>query len=100
VNKARAWKAWQRIGPGPGLLDAILAAVRRQRASPQWQDPQYVPGPANWLRDRRWEDEVAAAGGNEFDRAAERLCPGRKLTAAEEKLLGLNHTEDTHDADG
>jgi hypothetical protein len=68
VDKTNAIKVWTRINPDPGLLKVILAAVGRQKASPDWQDKQYIPGPAKWLRGRRWEDEVEpAAGGHTND---------------------------------
>jgi hypothetical protein len=39
------------------LLEVMLTAIEKQKRSLQWQDPDYIPHPANWLRDRRWEDE-------------------------------------------
>lgn len=41
-------------------LEVILAAVKRQRESRQWSkdNGQFVPYPATWLNQERWEDEV------------------------------------------
>lgn len=54
----KAFKALKVSGP---LLEILLAAVAAQRASRQWQDKQFIPHPATWLRQHRWEDEVEAA---------------------------------------
>ncbi len=39
-------------------LSTILAALERDKRSDQWQRDggQYIPYPATWLHDRRWED--------------------------------------------
>ena len=56
--KANAWKVWQRIKLEE--VDAILKALEVHKASDQWtrDDGRFIPHPAKWLRDRRWEDEV------------------------------------------
>ena len=58
--KQGAEKAFLKLNPDDALLDTMLAAIDRQRASPQWRDPQYIPHPATWLNGHRWEDEVKA----------------------------------------
>lgn len=36
----------------------MIQALERQKASRQWQedDGKYIPYPAKWLNERRWED--------------------------------------------
>lgn len=60
--KKTARRAFDKIDPDEELLNAMLDAVSRQRASPQWQkdDGQYIPMPATWLNGERWKDQ----GGN------------------------------------
>lgn len=43
-------------------FDKIMAALERVKASAQWQKDggQFVPHPATWLNQERWEDEVDA----------------------------------------
>ena len=43
-------------------VDRLLAALERQRGAPQWQrdNGRYIPNPATWLNEGRWEDETAA----------------------------------------
>ncbi|MBX5476780.1 MAG: hypothetical protein IRZ18_06625 [Clostridia bacterium] len=62
VAKKAALKAWLKIRPSPELVDRMLEALARQRASPQWtkDDGAYIPYPATWLNQARWEDEIDA----------------------------------------
>ena len=60
VGKQAALKAWSKLKPSAELTQAILQAVEYQRTSPQWTKDggQYIPNPATWLNQGRWEDEV------------------------------------------
>lgn len=62
VAKPHALKSWIKLKLGRDDLPQILAGVARARRSDQWlrDDGQFVPHPASWLNDRRWEDEPAA----------------------------------------
>ena len=57
--KAAAEKAWRKIDPDDVLTARIVAAVERQAITPEWQKDggQFIPYPATWLNQRRWEDE-------------------------------------------
>lgn len=65
VAKAAALKAWRAVKPDADDRDAMLAALRRQAASPDWTKDggRFVPHGATWLRGRRWEDEVESPTG-------------------------------------
>ena len=41
------------------LLDKMLGAIESQKKSEQWQkdNGKFIPMPATWLNQRRWEDE-------------------------------------------
>lgn len=41
-------------------VETLVAAVEAQKASPQWtkDNGQFIPNPATWLNQGRWEDEV------------------------------------------
>ena len=56
--KATAAKAYAALRPSADLQAVILAAVRQQAASHDWQKDggRFVPHAATWLRGRRWED--------------------------------------------
>lgn len=58
ASKGDARKAWEQTKPIRPDLPRLIKAVVVQRANPDWQkdDGRYVPYPATWLRDERWED--------------------------------------------
>ena len=56
--KYNARKSFQKINPDEELLSKMIAAVERQKQSSQWQEERYIPHPATWLNQHRWEDEV------------------------------------------
>lgn len=59
VAKQAAWKAWARLHPTEDLLTVMLAKLREQAVSVQWQKDggQFIPHPSTWLNQGRWEDE-------------------------------------------
>lgn len=59
--KPVALKAWLKLLPDQATVARILAAVTIQSASPDWRkdDGQFIPYPATWINQRRWEDHTA-----------------------------------------
>lgn len=59
AGKGAALKAWQRLRPDADLQARILAAISQQRTSEQWckDGGQFIPHPATWLNQQRWDDE-------------------------------------------
>jgi hypothetical protein len=59
VGKDAAWKAWQRRKPSADLTQQICAALAWQRQQDQWlkDGGQFVPNPATWINEGRWQDE-------------------------------------------
>ena len=60
VAKGDARKAWgqtDRIRPD---LETLLTAIDQQSKSDQWRknEGQFIPYPATWLRQERWDDEL------------------------------------------
>ena len=62
VNKGAAESAWRKLKPSDALISEILSAIETAKRSRQWQRDggQYIPHPATWLNQRRWEDETPA----------------------------------------
>jgi hypothetical protein len=58
VGKAAALKAWNKNNRPS--LEIILSAIKKQKASSQWQKDggQFIPHPSTWLNEGRWEDEI------------------------------------------
>lgn len=63
--KGNALKVWNKLKPDDALVREILSALEKQKKSPQWQkdDGQFIPYPATWLNDRRWEDDLSDTSG-------------------------------------
>ena len=57
VAKQDALKAWGQVTPD---LQAVLDSLRWQRKQEDWTKDagKFVPYPATWLRDKRWQDEM------------------------------------------
>lgn len=62
--KQNAVKAFGKLNVDEALLNTMLTAIEKQKSSPQWSDPQYIPHPATWLNGHRWEDEVQQSAKN------------------------------------
>lgn len=60
--KKPALKSFQKINPDDELLSTMLAALETQKLTNDWtkEDGQFIPLPATWLNQARWEDEVPA----------------------------------------
>jgi uncharacterized protein YdaU (DUF1376 family) len=63
TGKAAALKSWTRLHPTAERLAQMLATLARQRAEPQWTKDagQFIPHPATWLNQGRWDDEPTVA---------------------------------------
>ena len=61
VAKKDAMKAFSEIKPDPDLFGEILQGIERHKKSLQWQNRQYIPHPATYLRGERWTDELDMA---------------------------------------
>ena len=67
VGKEAARNAFRRVR---GVsIETILQAIARQKDSRQWREEngRFIPNPATWLNQGRWEDEatVAESGGED-----------------------------------
>ena len=86
VGKQAAIKAFKRVKVP---VDTLLTAIDRQKRGDQWSrdNGRYIPNPATWLNQGRWEDELEVqhddrdSGRGKYDRgfqsAYEELYTGR-----------------------
>lgn len=63
VGKGAAEKAFGKIRPSDALTEKMIRAVEDAKMSAQWrrEGGQYIPNPATWLNQKRWEDELTEA---------------------------------------
>lgn len=59
VGKGAAEQSFKKARIGSQLIPVVLASVQRHIACEAWRKDggQYIPNPATWLNQRRWEDE-------------------------------------------
>ena len=64
TGKGEARKVFEKINPSESLTERMIAAVQAQAQSSQWrrEGGQFIPHPATWLRQGRWEDEPDNTG--------------------------------------
>lgn len=67
VGKGAAEKSFKKLKPSGDLLQRMLSAIETQKQSDQWKrdNGQYIPNPATWLNQTRWEDEGTAQPNNQ-----------------------------------
>ncbi len=60
AGKGAAWRSWLGLRPSSELAQRILEAVAAHSKSEQWQreSGRFIPHPATWLNQKRWEDEI------------------------------------------
>lgn len=60
VGKGAAETAWSKAHINGSITD-ILAAIEVQKRSDQWRKDggQFIPNPATWINQRRWEDDLS-----------------------------------------
>lgn len=92
VGKDAARKAFEKRKPDAALLASMLSAIEAQKASPKWlkDKGEFIPNPATWLNQGRWQD------GAEGDGSAEQTAwyetgGGIKVKGAE---LGIPYTSE------
>ena len=58
--KVEARKKFEKLNPDDELLETMIRAVEQQKNSEQWTKDggQFIPHPATWIHQRRWEDET------------------------------------------
>ena len=63
VSKQNAFKAFEKLNPDEQLLESMLNAIVIQKRSEQWtkDNGQFIPHPATWINQKRWEDEAPVA---------------------------------------
>ena len=58
-DKIKARKAFKKLNPSEKLFNTILSTLEKQKNNYNWkkENRQYMPYPATYLNNRRWEDE-------------------------------------------
>lgn len=61
--KQTAKKAFEKLNPDEALLMTMMEAIQRFKETSQWKEEngRFIPHPATWLNQRRWEDDIPKA---------------------------------------
>ena len=92
VGKGAAEKAFERCRVSDDLLNTMLEAVKKAEKSAQWQEEngRFIPNPATWLNQRRWEDELRGPSPRPGRVTAQAYSSQREYDEKElEELLGV-----------
>lgn len=67
VGKKAALTSWKRLRPDSVLFERIMQAVINAKKSEQWirEGGRYIPNPATWINQGRWDDELMPADHTE-----------------------------------
>ncbi len=99
VGKPYALKAFKKIKPDDDLLDTMLMAISRWKCTRQWTEAggQYIPNPATWLNQERWNDEVPETVQTQTRNSKPDIAAGfAALIAEEEAKRGQARDNDAH----
>lgn len=66
IGKDAALKAFKKRKPSAELLGKMISAIENQKHSVQWNrdNGQFIPNPATWINQGRWEDELPEPSPN------------------------------------
>lgn len=99
TGKGAAEKAWLKVNPDLITLTAITQALESAKSSIEWRRDagKYIPNPATWLNQKRWEDQYTQAEQLPYceivqaynSETAGRLQPCTGITAEREQAIRL-----------
>lgn len=77
TGKGAAEKSWNKLRPTKELFSQIMEVLQKAVRCEQWvrENGRYIPNPATWLNQRRWEDEYTAQGTGHSYAASDAECP-------------------------
>jgi len=59
IGREPAWKAWQKLNGSRPNLSTLITKINEMKKSEDWtkDNGKFIPHPATWLNQKRWEDE-------------------------------------------
>ncbi len=76
VAKVCAIRAWRKVKESE--YENVMQGLEIWKQADQWQDVQFIPYPATFLNQRRWEDEVPRNAGTKNDKRILRTLEAAK----------------------
>ena len=102
VGKEAALKAWKKIKPNAGLFGKMLKTITQAKTSEQWhrEKGRFIPNPATWLNQGRWDDEMPSAEGGSTHDGNEINSGNTQLGFNPDGMQGFKNALDGYDDDG
>ena len=84
IGKGEAVKSWKKMGCNNGLVERICLQVQAASKTEQWQREggKFIPLPATWLNQSRWEDDYSHTTpikADGFKERMQKLAQGKPL---------------------
>ena len=94
VAKQTAMRAFEKIDPDEAMLETMIAAIGKWKMTDQWNEAggQFIPHPATWLNQRRWEDELPKPGKTKPTVIAQ-MYEQRDYSGVQEELMAMQDQE-------
>lgn len=88
IGKAAAFKKWQSLKKNLPSIDRVLESIETQKQTDQWKKDggQFIPHPATWLNQGRWDDEIKPE--QDQNKTTYVICPNCKKEIWERDLEG------------
>jgi|GEM_PF-1838218 len=66
MAKSQAIKAWKKLNPSDELQKKILKDIQKRKKTDSWlkNNGQFIPYPATYINNARWEDEIKTTTKN------------------------------------
>lgn len=87
AGKGAAWQVWQRLKPSQRAIETIICAIEIHKRSLQWTKShgQFIPHPATWLNQHRWEDTPDHVCEDAVERAKRTIQKSKERREQSEK---------------
>lgn len=69
IGKGDAFRSWKKLKPSDVLARKIVESVRAHCRGKRWKEDEgkYIPNPATFLNQRRFDDEVVSSGNSKYE---------------------------------
>jgi len=91
VGKMNALKSWKRLKPSLTLRDMIMMALEFHKKQEGWNkdNGKFIPHPATWLNQHRWDDEIKLDPSQRKISEAEKARIAERMAIRSEELYKL-----------
>jgi phage replication O-like protein O len=99
LAKGAAEKAFKKLNPDDQLMKTIISAIEKAKRSDQWTEGngKFIPYPATWLNQTRWEDEYSEVTGDSRKFTQDRGDAATHTTHEQRRRSVPEHLSDVSD---